>query len=855
MKRLHSILLALAALLPPAAARGHRSRRRDAIGSRSRAARPRRDAARSAAASAGTRCRACAGRSGLDARHRARHAPALVGQAHRAPSRRGHAARPERTSSSCTRSATRRAARRGSTAARSRATRCTRSSAGRRDVGQRQLLVPDALQAARPGRHAPVGRHGPRQRRSVRPRRAHVRSRRADAGRPLLGGRESRQPPRSSAGRRCCRAGSRRRSATPGRTGSSTTGCGSRPRTARDRSPSSPTMSRPCTRSRPHEFPRPEAPRRRRCASPNCSTRSRARARRAGTPAHFLRLQGCDVGCRWCDTHYTWDAGGGRDTIEPERRSPSWRRWARPPLLVVTGGEPLAHAGHRGAARRRARALAARRGRDQRHRCRRRTRTSACTTIIRPSCRRRPPRWAETWAHARAFAADPNTTFKLVVGDAPDEADALRLLAEHELPRDRTMLMPEGLTDAALRARALALAETCQRENLRLSPAAARVAVGREAGRVSCETARRPALGRARLRHVPGVGARAGLRRAPRWRSTTASATASSSTPPRASPRALGVARAPRGAHRPVARSAARRSPPTSRCPRTATRRRWPRAIPVTYVPARNTVFLAVALGLAEMLGAADLVAGMNAIDYSGYPDCRPEFVRAFESLAALATRAGVEGARFTRAHAAHGARQGRHHPARRLARRGLRAHALVLRSRRPTAAPAAAATAAGCARGASARPASPIRRATCHSPRPESRACRADQGRSVSSPRTACRWCRPTTSASASTATRTSSTSRPPARWTPRIGWLVDFGEIAARVEPVLRQELDHRLLNDVPGLENPTSEVLCRLAVEPAEAAGAAARRHHRARDLHGPLHLPRRVTAPLSQQFSRI
>jgi 7-cyano-7-deazaguanine synthase len=69
--------------------------------------------------------------------------------------------------------------------------------------------------------------------------------------------------------------------------------------------------------------------------------------------------------------------------------------------------------------------------------------------------------------------------------------------------------------------------------------------------------------------------------------------------------------------------------------------------IPVTYVPARNSVFLSLALGLAETLGAADLVGGMNALDYSGYPDCRPEFVRAFESLANLATRAGVEGARF----------------------------------------------------------------------------------------------------------------------------------------------------------------------------------------------------------------
>jgi 7-cyano-7-deazaguanine synthase len=70
--------------------------------------------------------------------------------------------------------------------------------------------------------------------------------------------------------------------------------------------------------------------------------------------------------------------------------------------------------------------------------------------------------------------------------------------------------------------------------------------------------------------------------------------------------------------------------------------------IPSTYVPARNTIFLSIALGWAEVLGAHDLVLGVNALDYSGYPDCRPEFVRAFETLAALATRAGVEGARFS---------------------------------------------------------------------------------------------------------------------------------------------------------------------------------------------------------------
>lgn len=67
--------------------------------------------------------------------------------------------------------------------------------------------------------------------------------------------------------------------------------------------------------------------------------------------------------------------------------------------------------------------------------------------------------------------------------------------------------------------------------------------------------------------------------------------------------------------------------------------------IPVTYVPARNTVFLSLALGYAEVIGASDLFVGVNAVDYSGYPDCRPAFVDAFEKLANVATKAGVEGA------------------------------------------------------------------------------------------------------------------------------------------------------------------------------------------------------------------
>ncbi|MDA8420399.1 MAG: 7-cyano-7-deazaguanine synthase QueC [Pseudomonadota bacterium] len=69
--------------------------------------------------------------------------------------------------------------------------------------------------------------------------------------------------------------------------------------------------------------------------------------------------------------------------------------------------------------------------------------------------------------------------------------------------------------------------------------------------------------------------------------------------------------------------------------------------IPVTYVPARNTIFLSIALGWAEVLGARDIFIGVNALDYSGYPDCRPEFISAFQQLADLATRAGVEGRIF----------------------------------------------------------------------------------------------------------------------------------------------------------------------------------------------------------------
>jgi 7-cyano-7-deazaguanine synthase len=73
--------------------------------------------------------------------------------------------------------------------------------------------------------------------------------------------------------------------------------------------------------------------------------------------------------------------------------------------------------------------------------------------------------------------------------------------------------------------------------------------------------------------------------------------------------------------------------------------------IPITYVPARNTIFLSFALAWAEVLGSSDIFIGVNALDYSGYPDCRPEFIEAFEKMANLATKAGVEGRQALKIH------------------------------------------------------------------------------------------------------------------------------------------------------------------------------------------------------------
>lgn len=188
----------------------------------------------------------------------------------------------------------------------------------------------------------------------------------------------------------------------------------------------------------------------------------------AGTPAHFVRLQGCSIGCHWCDSRYTWDSAGGQ-------ARPAERIWAEAlalgnaPLLVVTGGEPLEHAGLSSLLEQ----ALARWDRVE-------VETSGISTPplshprlfynVSPKLPSATVRWAETWRETRAWVAEANATFKLVVGDAPDPEDALRLIAEHELPAERVMLMPEGLTDERVRAHAAVLAGLCRRTGLRMSP-------------------------------------------------------------------------------------------------------------------------------------------------------------------------------------------------------------------------------------------------------------------------------------------------------------------------------------------------------------------------------------------------
>jgi organic radical activating enzyme len=188
----------------------------------------------------------------------------------------------------------------------------------------------------------------------------------------------------------------------------------------------------------------------------------------AGTPAHFLRLQGCDVGCSWCDTKYSWDASGGRE-VDLDELWEHARALGAAPLLVVTGGEPLQHP-----------SLAAVLEAALVHW----PRVEVETSGIAPPPRSHPrlyynvspkmpsatPRASETWAHTKAWLAEPRATFKIVVAGDLDLEHFMSWQREHAVPNQRIMLMPEGMTAEVLRERGLWLAAFCLGHGLRMSP-------------------------------------------------------------------------------------------------------------------------------------------------------------------------------------------------------------------------------------------------------------------------------------------------------------------------------------------------------------------------------------------------
>ena len=188
----------------------------------------------------------------------------------------------------------------------------------------------------------------------------------------------------------------------------------------------------------------------------------------AGTPAHFIRLQACDVGCKWCDTKYSWEFAGGTQ-IDFEELWERLRALGEAALLVVTGGEPLEHPGI---------ALLLKEALSRWERVEVETSGILPPPLchpklyynVSPKLPSATPRWRETWRHIDSWLGDRNGTFKIVVGDPPDLEDARRLIAEHRIPSARVILMPEGITEARLRERAPALADACKQYGFRFSP-------------------------------------------------------------------------------------------------------------------------------------------------------------------------------------------------------------------------------------------------------------------------------------------------------------------------------------------------------------------------------------------------
>ena len=351
----------------------------------------------------------------------------------------------------------------------------------------------------------------------------------------------------------------------------------------------------------------------------------------AGRPCVFVRLTACDLRCSWCDTPYAFHEG----------RKMSRRRGGRAtssrygcPLVEITGGEPLLQedvyplmerllergrtvmletGGHRSVDR------ACRRASSDRRRQVSRQRRSGEERLGEPR------------------SAAPHDEVKFVVQDRADYEFARDVIARHALDRRVarrccsrrcTACSSRGRCRSGCSPIALPVRLQLQLHKFIWAPRT----------RGACEVERAVVLlsGGLDSYTAAAIAQGGGLRALRADASATASATRARSRR-RARSRARSASRGISSSTSTCARSADRRSSATVRSRRIASSRRP--GIPSTYVPARNTIFLSLALGWAEVLGASDIVIGVNALDYSGYPDCRPEFIAAFERLAALATR------------------------------------------------------------------------------------------------------------------------------------------------------------------------------------------------------------------------
>ena len=360
-------------------------------------------------------------------------------------------------------------------------------------------------------------------------------------------------------------------------------------------------------------------------------------ATRAGEPCVFVRLTACDLRCSWCDTAYAFYEGQKRsiDDVVSEVEGHQCR------LVEITGGEPLLQedvyplmdtlldrgytvmletGGHRPIARV----------------------PSDVIKIMDVKCPGSGESDKNHWENLDALT--PHDEVKFVVKDRADYEFAREVIARYDLPSRvaAVLLSPvHGVLDPRILSEWMLADHLQARLQLQLhkliwSPETRGVASMTTCRACSAERGPRFLHGRCH-RAFEGFSLYAltidyGQRHAQELAAARRVAAS------------LGVAR-----HleltldlRGIGGSAL-----TSDVPVPRDRDLAAVDIPSTYVPARNTIFLSIALGWAETLDARDLFIGVNALDYSGYPDCRPEFITAFESLAAVATRAGVEGARF----------------------------------------------------------------------------------------------------------------------------------------------------------------------------------------------------------------